>query len=125
MGLDIKITKKEEGTYIIVLNGSIDTETFTDLEEKLKNIFVEGVKAVVMDMAGVDFISSMGLGVIVWARKSARRNKLSLTMINLQPQIQKLFNLMKLAPNIHIHDHPEGDKYIAQIVKDEVEKRKS
>ena len=124
MGLDIKITK-EEGTYIIVLNGSIDTETFTDLEEKLKNIFVEGVKAVVLDMAGVDFISSMGLGVIVWARKSARRNNLSLTITNLQPQIQKLFNLMKLAPNIHIHDQPEGDKYIAQIVKDEVEKRKN
>ena len=123
MALDITIIKKENYSYLVELKGSIDTETHDKLEKEMKEIIDDNIKAVVFDMAGVDYVSSMGLGVVVWVKKTLERRDAIFTMINLQPQIKKLFDLMKLAPNIKIHDIPAGDKYIDQIIKEESEKQ--
>lgn len=123
MALDITIIKKENYSYLVELKGSIDTDTHDKLEKEIKEIIDDNIKAVVFDMAGVDYVSSMGLGVVVWVKKTLERRDAIFTMINLQPQIKKLFDLMKLAPNIKIHDIPAGDKYIDQIIKEESEKQ--
>ena len=123
MALDITIIKKENYSYLVELKGSIDTETHDKLEKEMKEIIDDNIKAVVFDMAGVDYVSSMGLGVVVWVKKTLERRDAIFAMINLQPQIKKLFDLMKLAPNIKIHDIPAGDKYIDQIIKEETEKQ--
>ncbi len=123
MALDITIIKKENYSYLVELKGSIDTETYDKLEKEMKEIIDDNIKAVVFDMTGVDYVSSMGLGVVVWMKKTLERRGAIFTMINLQPQIKKLFDLMKLAPNIKIHDIPAGDKYIDQIIKEETKKQ--
>ncbi len=123
MVLDITIIKKENYSYLVELKGSLDTDTHDKLEKEMKEIIDDNIKAVVFDMTGVDYVSSMGLGVVVWVKKTLERRDAIFTMINLQPQIKKLFDLMKLAPNIKIHDIPAGDKYIDQIIKEESEKQ--
>jgi len=123
MALDITIIKKENYSYLVKLKGSIDTETHDKLEKEMKEIIDDNIKAVVFDMTGVDYVSSMGIGVVVWVKKTLERRGAIFTMINLQPQIKKLFDLMKLAPNIKIHNIPAGDKYIDQIIKEETEKQ--
>jgi len=123
MVLDITIIKKENYSYLVELKGSLDTDTHDKLEKEMKEIIDDNIKAVVFDMTGVDYVSSMGLGVVVWVKKTLERRDAIFTMINLQPQIKKLFDLMKLTPNIKIHDIPAGDKYIDQIIKEETEKQ--
>jgi len=123
MVLDIKVVKKEKYAYSVELRGPIDTVTSPQLKKELEEIIDERTRAVILDMGDVDYVSSKGLGVIVWAQKALKRKKASFAMVNLQPQIKKLFDLMKLAPNIKIYDMPEGDKYIDQIIKDEIEKQ--
>ena len=45
-------------------------------------------------------------------------------MINLQPQIKKVFDAMKILPIIDIFDDmPEADKYIDQVIKEEIKKQ--
>ena len=44
-------------------------------------------------------------------------------MMNLQPKIQKIFDVMKLLPIMNIfEDMPEADKYIDEIINEEMKK---
>ncbi len=124
MVLGIKVIKKKDYVYLVELNGPIDTETHQHLEEELKEIIDEKTKAVMLDMAGVDYISSVGIKVAIWAKKELQKNNATFAMINLQPQIKKVFDAMKILPIIDIFDDmPEADKYIDQVIKEEIKKQ--
>jgi len=123
MALEIKVIKKENYAYAVELKGSIDTETSPQLKKEITEITDDKTTAVVFDMGGIEYMSSKGLGAIVWTKKALKRKKAAFAMVNLQPQIKKLFDLMTLAPNFKIHDIPEADKYIDAIIKEEIEKQ--
>jgi anti-anti-sigma factor len=95
------------------------------LEEELDEIINEKTKAIVLDMAGVDYISSIGIGLVMKTKKALEGNMATFAMTNLQPKIKKVFDAMKILPIIDIfEDMPEADKYIDQIIKEEIEKTK-
>lgn len=125
MSLNIKVIKKKDYVYVAELAGSLDTESYLDLESQLKEILDEKTKAVIIDMAGVSYISSAGIGIIMWARKTLQSSNASFALTNLQPQIKKVFDAMKIMSIVDIFDDmPEADKYIDQIIKDEIKKAK-
>jgi len=125
MALDIKVTKKLDHVYSIGLKGSIDTETHKKLEDELKELIEVKTKVVILNMAGVKYISSIGVKVIIWAKKTLEGKGANFAMTNLQPQIKKVFDMMKILPMLDIFDDmPEADKYIDQLIKDEVKKGK-
>ena len=124
MALDIKVAKKRDYVYSVELKGSLDTETYKELETELKALIDEKTKAVVLDMQGVNYISSAGVGIIVWAKKAFKKIYATFSMVNLQPQIKKVLDVMKILPMIDIfNDMPEADKYIDQIIKEEAGKQ--
>jgi len=124
MALDIKIIKKKDYVYLVELKGSIDTETYQQLEGELKEITEEKVKAVILDMGGVNYMSSIGIKVILWTKEVLGKKQAAFTMVNLQPQIKKIFDMLKILPMFDIFDDmPEADKYIDQIIKEEIEKQ--
>jgi anti-sigma B factor antagonist len=124
MALEIKIIKKKDYVYVVELKGSLDTETAPLLQEELNEIIDEKTKAVLIDMKGVTYISSSGIGVIIGVKKKLKQKQANFAMIDLQPQIEKVFNAMKILPIVDIFDNmPEADKYIDQIIKEEIEKQ--
>ena len=124
MALDIKVIKKRDYVYSVELKGSLDTETHKELESELKEIIDSKTKAVVLDMEGLEYISSAGIGVVVWAKKAFKNINTSFSMVNLKPQIKKVFDAMKILPMIDVFsDMPEADKYIDQIINEEIGKQ--
>lgn len=125
MTLDVKIIKKKDYVYVVELKGSIDTDTYEKLEEELSGIVNDKTRAVVFDMEKVEYISSIGIKVVIDAKKALEGQNSSFAMINLQPQIKKIFEMLKILPMFDIFDDmPEADKYIDQIIKEEIEKQK-
>ena len=123
MSLEINVTEKKDNVYMVGLNGSLDSDTSKDLEQKLKDIIKEETKAVILDMEGLEYISSAGIGVVMWAKNTLEDQYASFAMINLQPKIKKIFDVMKLLPIMNIfQDMPEADKYIDQIINEEMQK---
>ena len=58
----------ENGKALFALAGRLDTTTAPDLEKELKES-LEGVSELALDFAGLDYISSAGLRVLLSAQK--------------------------------------------------------
>lgn len=66
----LNISSEKDGTKLTVkLEGRIDTKTSNELDENLKNL-IQGVDEVVLDVAGIEYISSAGLRVILSTQKA-------------------------------------------------------
>ena len=64
------ITKnQQEGTLNLALEGRLDTTTAPDLERELK-ASLDGASELILDFSKLDYISSAGLRVLLWAHKS-------------------------------------------------------
>jgi anti-anti-sigma factor len=101
-------------TSIIRLSGSLDTATAPELESQLGTLLAGSVKELVFDLAQLTFISSAGLRVIAAARKQLRERGGVASFINLQPQIQEVFDIIASLPGIAIFkDVAELDRYLA------------
>ena len=65
----LDITKTTNGSELTVaLTGRLDTITAPALEKELRSS-LDGVTKLVIDMAALEYISSAGLRVLLWAQK--------------------------------------------------------
>ena len=65
----MKISKTQNGTELAVaLEGRLDTVTAPELEKELKGS-LDGVSELALDFAGLEYISSAGLRVLLSAQK--------------------------------------------------------
>lgn len=118
MPLEIQIQKnvsgQSAGTVTVKLTGSLDTATAPDLDRQLAPVLAGTVKDVVFDLAQLKFISSAGLRVFTSTRKVLKERGGQASFINLQPQIQEVFEIMKSLPGVTIFkDVAELDRYLA------------
>jgi anti-sigma B factor antagonist len=97
MSLDIQ-QHEREGVTIDVLSGRITVgPEATALREKVAALIAAGAKNVVLSLKGVDYIDSTGLGALVMAATSMRKNGGSLKLLNLNRRNIELLVMTKLA----------------------------
>jgi anti-anti-sigma factor len=125
MPLNVEVVQEQAGIFTVIPSGSIDSETYFELEKKLNTILDPTTKLIVFDMGEVNYISSMGLGVILKARSFMEKNNGSIIISNLQPQVKKVFDILKALPEHIFKSIDEADAYITEIQRQEIEKRKS
>ena len=118
MPLEILILKtvgdKNLGAVTVKLTGSLDTATAPELERQLTPVLAGQIKHLVFDLAELKFISSAGLRVFSMARKQLKERGGQASFVNMQPQIQEVFEIMKSLPGVAIFkDMAELDVYLA------------
>ena len=98
--MKIAVTSKQkmEGVYIVSPAGRLDTATYAELEERVDRVLEEKPHTLVFDMEEVEYISSMGVRVIAKAQKALKAHNGKVVLLNLQPQIQKVFDIIKALP---------------------------
>jgi anti-anti-sigma factor len=122
MPLNIKIKQQDKNKVTLILSGQINSETWEKLDKEVNSWLAKKITAMVIDMADVDFISSAGIGAIIKAKMSLVRQYGDLAMLNPQPQIRKVFDIMKLLPAMNVFASiPELDEYLTRIQKKVVE----
>ncbi len=117
MALLIDVTHGEFGTYKIKLTGSLDTESFEQLNKAVEPALVDpDARALRLEIQDLKFISSMGLGAIVKAKKAIEAKGGVLALIGAQPQVQKVFEIVRVLPKETIFaSREEADAYLAMI----------
>lgn len=86
------IDKKLNGTELtITLTGRLDTTTAPQLESELK-ASLDGVTSLALDFAGLDYLSSAGLRVLLAAQKQMNRQG-SMVVRNVNETINEIFEV--------------------------------
>ncbi len=86
------------GNVVIVdLNGKITLGENTGiLRDELRSLLAQGSKQIVLNMAGVSYVDSAGLGELVGAYTTATNQGGSVKMLNMQGKMKDLLQITKL-----------------------------
>lgn len=84
--------KKEDKKLTLLVSGRIDTTTAPEFLEHVKEAVV-GVEELVLDFADVDYISSAGLRVILFAQKTMNAQSGSMSVAHVNNDIMETFEL--------------------------------
>ena len=88
--------------------------TAPELERQLAPVLAGLINDLVFDLAQLKFISSAGLRVFSLARKQLKARGGQASFVNLQPQIQEVFEIIKSLPGVAVFkDLAELDRYLA------------
>ena len=117
MSLTIDKTQNQSpATATFVLKGELNNQTSGQLDQAISSMLDAPGATLVLDMEGISFISSTGIGVIVKARNTLTQTGSDLTMVNVKPQVKRVFDIMQLTPILKVcEDQKELDDYLAKI----------
>ncbi len=126
MALRTRTEKRtEEGVCIISCLGSLDSSTYQELEKEIERALNIFPKLVMLDFKELDYISSIGVSVVLKGKKSMEERGGQLILANLQPQVKKVLDIIKAIPSHAVFkDVDELDAYLYRIQKKELEKDK-
>jgi anti-sigma B factor antagonist len=89
-------TSEQQGATIVVVGGEIDVYTAPLLRDALDQQVAAGRAHIVVDLDGVDFMDSTGLGVLVGRLKLVRNNSGWMRVVCTRERILKVFRITGL-----------------------------
>lgn len=125
MALKIDVTHGEFGTYKVKLGGMLDSGTYAQLDQALEPALSDPeARAIRLEIQELEFISSMGLGSLIKARRAIEAKGGVLVVIGAQPQVKKVFDIVRMLPEETVFaSREEADEYFALIQKRVVEEQ--
>ncbi len=115
MSLSIQIQPRTDRNQHVILAGRLDTQSYAQLDERLAPLLQAPPEAyvLVLELSELDYISSAGIRSIFKARKALSPRGGKVLVVNPQPQIQKVFDLVKAVPlNEIFASTAEADAYL-------------
>lgn len=90
----MKTTIQEiDGKMMVSLSGELDTAAAVEVEEKLKVLYENEGKDVVIDCTELEYIASSGLRILLGIMKRAKATGSNVTLKNVNDDIKNVFKL--------------------------------
>jgi anti-sigma B factor antagonist len=99
---------------ILRVSGEVDMATAPRLRQQVVVMVNAGHVNVVLDLSAVDFLDSVGLGVVVGAVKRVRSNGGEIHIVCDSEQILRLFDITRLHAAVGIHATIEAALEVAE-----------
>ena len=84
---------KNNSVYIIQVLGRIDASTAPELEKKFHDLLESGEQNFLIDLSNMDYISSVGLRVLLVLAKRTKTSSGKVVLCNLQEQVYEVFEI--------------------------------
>lgn len=101
-------TRPGRGCTVVRVAGELDLPSAPDLRAGLRQAVESGGDTIVLDLAGVRFIDSSGLGTIVLIYKELQLRAGRLCLAGVQPFVLKVFELTSVDRLVGIDDSVEA-----------------
>jgi anti-sigma B factor antagonist len=102
--LQIQVTKRPNGGRLLTLTGPLTLGTLFDFQ----NIARQEQTDLVIDLAGVPYMDSAGLGAILGAFASCQRNHHKFGLANVSDRIRVLFQVAHVDSMLPVFDSVEA-----------------
>ncbi len=115
MPLSITVSPATGERKRILIGGSLDSSTADELQLCMDTELASGGD-IILDFNDLEFISSAGLRVIFKAKKALDERGDKLYLVNLKPQIKKVFDIIKALDGMNVFRNiEEMDEYLAAM----------
>ncbi|HEV7775558.1 MAG TPA: STAS domain-containing protein [Luteibacter sp.] len=128
MTLTLRTESSSPNRTTLWLQGRLDAETFGELDEALGTIMptVADGGTLVLELGALDYISSAGLRSFAKARKAMRERHGHTLLLNPQPQVRKVFDIVKAVPVNEVFANTEElDDYLDRMQRQVIEQQES
>ena len=116
MPLSIEIHAEPHEGKRVSLAGSLDSDTASQLQDKIDHEIDSTVHMVIMDLKRLEFLSSAGLRVIFKTKKLMESHHGKFMLLNLQPRVRKVFDIIKALDGMNVFkSQEEMDEYLTAM----------
>ena len=102
--MDLAVTTRADGIVLLAVCGALDIDTAPRLRDAVHGLLDSGTNRIVVDLAGVDFCDSVGLGTFAYGHNHCRASGGALRLAAPSPFLAGLLATVGLAGPIPIHD---------------------
>ncbi|MFC1897955.1 STAS domain-containing protein [Candidatus Cloacimonadota bacterium] len=95
--MEIKQEKKGEVTVLNV-SGRLDATTATELEASLVPLIEQNGKKIVLDLGGLEYISSAGLRILLLGMKMIKKVSGKMVICEMKEHIREIFEIAGFLP---------------------------
>jgi len=96
MADNILVERRPDGTAAIILIGRLDAENAGLVEQALDAVMDKRPWRVILDLGRLNYIASAGIRIILKLRQLQLASNGKLFMLEMQPQVKRVFELMQL-----------------------------
>lgn len=103
--MELLVESREEGVWTIVdVGGEVDLSTAPRVREKVAGVLQSGRRKIVLNLAGVTFMDSSGLGMLVGVLKRVRENDGDLALAGVTRPVMRVLTITGLDKVFRMHD---------------------
>jgi anti-sigma B factor antagonist len=101
---DLRITQglSEGWLQIVTLEGELDAYTAPKLQEAVTSALDEGVAWLIIDLAAVDYIDSVGLGILIGSVKRAGEREGNIAVVCSRRNVRRVFEVSGTAEMLNV-----------------------
>ena len=107
ISIDVKRVGAREDVALLQIRGFIDTTTAPEVHRVLASLLRDGLVNIVVDMAGVGYVSSAGWGSFVGEIRDIREKGGDLRIVHMAPEVSEVFEMLEFNRIIQAYDHLE------------------
>lgn len=82
------------GVTIIKVSGFVDASNISRFDEELYSHIKKGASKIIIDCSDLQYINSMGMGILLEARQLATKRDGDIVILNLPKKISKVFEIL-------------------------------
>ncbi|MFB7420612.1 STAS domain-containing protein [Streptomyces sp. NPDC056121] len=96
--------RDEKGWTVVEVHGEVDVSTVPRIREYVRACIEAGRHHLIVDLVGVQFMDSTGLGLFVHIGKRIRAHAGDLRLVITNPNVLQIFQITNLHRSLQIYD---------------------
>ena len=94
--MELKVEALDDGAVCVALSGRLDTVGVDQVETRFNAVAVADARDALIDMSGVEFVSSMGVRLLITAARAKAQRGRRLALFGLTPVVQQTLDMVAL-----------------------------